>query len=578
MDTIKSSKDSNLTSYGYDMVTATTQDSINATLKQYLYKMDSTEYVVAYSLTYDENGNCSIDVMDYNNLVENIGIDLFTITSEQKDRTPEENMAIDKAYDEFDFYMAIKGSIGIDSLECSLPDIVTLIESDISSQANVLYKAYFNNLEIISLNEHKRIVYFNHIIQPKDNPYFFNFNVKLDFKHDEFNSLPENIQKQIKNLDPATMFSIQQLYLDLNSAKLQSCPTIEGVAIGTNEYDLLNRFFIETYWNGLKNSDSGDVIFGYTVSPSGNNINPNYVITPTDFTFYISTYIDPKTKEKKPGLNTLNYVVMSNNHPLPSIKPFTWNWLEADEKLDKHGSIAINRNEFVKKLADQLFIPLKYLLLQPKVSIKKHFSSYDITYGIEQYKGDLQPLTLTDSGSEIIKYSFYTKAADDDTYGLIDKASFSIDYNLNYSVKLNSNKIEVTALIDTNLNLDAGLGVKNSKCKIVSYKLVDTYTLLVNSSGELIFNYAHNDSKEKGHYDSNWWKEHMLPGHDELIDKICTKYDSWIDKYHNNYDKKMLTCLSSSLNWVFPGNDSFVFKNVAFSNFQDLIVDITYVQ
>lgn len=389
MENIGSSNNSNLSNYNYDMIVATSQDAINATLKQYLYKMDTTEYIVAYSLTVDEKGHAVINKMDYNSMINTIGIDLFEISEESK--TDKESEAIDKAYDEFDFYMAIKGSIGIDQLTNDLPDIMTLIESDISSQANAIYKAYFNDLEIINLREYKRKVYFTHLIQPKDNPWSFNFNVKLDLMSQEFKNLPEDIQKQIKNLDPSTMFSIQQLYLDLNSAKLQSCPIIEGIEEGTDEYDLLNKFFIETYWAGLKNGDADDVIFGYTILPSKDNLNynPNYILVPTDFTFYISTYTNPKTKEKKPGLNTLNYVVMCDNHDIPKIKPFTWNWIEDEETTKKHGVISVNRNNFAQKVTNQLMNSLKELLLQPVVGVKKNGSNFHLEMDLNPYTGEI---------------------------------------------------------------------------------------------------------------------------------------------------------------------------------------------
>jgi hypothetical protein len=578
MSNKKSSKDSNLSTYGYDMVVATTQDSINATLKQYLYKMETTEYVAAYSITYDENGHSSINEIDYDKLVKEIGIDLFTISEDNK--TQEEIDAINKAYDDFDFYMALKGSIGIDQLTNGFPDIIQLIESDISSKANVSYGAYFNNLELVYLKEHKRNVYFSHLEQPKDNPWIFKFNVKLDLQDEEFQNLPIDIKNQIKNLDPATMFSIKQLYLDLNSAKLQSSPTIEGVDSGTEEYDLISRFFIEIYWNGLKNSDNGDVIFGYTLAlPEDNpNYNAQYIIVPTDFTFYVSIYSDPKTGEKKPGLNTLNYVVMCDGHLIPKLKPFTWNWLESNEQSNKHGSIAINRGDFASKVANQLMISLKLLLLQPRVVVKKNGSDFHLELYLQPCKDKIEPMIVTESGAKVLTYKFSRKASDEDKYGLLRKASASLEYNLDYSVEFINNKMIITTKIETPLKVDPGAITKAAEGEIASYILTDTYTLLVDANGGLNFDYEHNSVYHQDEFDAGIWTNMCFINFDKFINRFRDKLKKVIDDYCCKYNKSMGENLDKSLNWVFPGNASFIFSDVSFSNYQDLIVNITYTQ
>ncbi|SHI69493.1 hypothetical protein SAMN02745163_00660 [Clostridium cavendishii DSM 21758] len=584
MSNKKSSKDSNLSNYGYDMVVATTQDSINATLKQYLYKMESTEYVVAYSITYDEKGHSLIKEISYHELVEKIGIDLFKISEDNK--TQKEIDAINKAYDDFDFYMAIKGSIGIDKLTNGFPDIIELLESDISSTANVSYKAYFNNLEFVYLKEHKSNVYFNNLKQPKDNPWIFKFNVKLDLQDEDFKNLPIDIQKQIKNLDPETMFSVKQLYLDLNSAKLQSCPTIEGVSEGTEEYDLINRFFVKIYWKGLKDSDKGDVIFGYALAPlkkgtsynNNSNYDPNYIIVPTNFTFYVSTYSDPKTGKKNPGLNTLNYVVMCDGHLIPKLKPFTWNWLESNEQSNKHGSISINRNDFASKMANQLMNSLKLLLLQPKVAVKKNGSDFHLEIYLEPCEDKVEPIVVTESGSKVLTYKFSRKDSDDDKYGLLRKASASLEYILDYSVEFINNKIIITTKIETPLKVDPGAITKTAKGEIASYVLTDIYTLFVDVNGGLDFKYKHDSVYHQDDFDAGIWTNMCFKNFNEFIDKYRYRLKKAIDDYCFKYNKSMGKNLNKSLNWVFPGNSSFIFSNVSFSNYQDLIVNITYAQ
>ncbi len=569
---LQASEDSNLSDYGYDMVVATTQAAINATLKEYLYRMEAAEFIVYYKAIVTPVGTVDYVEANYQDLVTLVGMDLFSIPQDATKRTQAQNDALRKAYEEGEFAFAFKAKMGIFDLEelDKLPPIIELIESDVTSIANVKYKMFFDVFEIITLDEIRRQFVFSHLEQPKNAPWIFKFHVKLDLKSAEFNSLPEDIQKQIKNMDPYTMFSIQQLYLDLNSTSLQDMPAIEGLSPSSEAYFVLCRVFINTYFDQLRKS--GGVIFGYTIAPSEPHYNETVIIKPTDFNFYISAY---GADSEKKDLYTLNYIVMTDGHKMPEFKKFTWDWVDAEDAKNMHGSMAINRTAMAKLISDQLIVSMNGLLTQPKVDIDVNLIKASFKVWFEQYTAAKPGFELQNSGNPILKYSFSARDEDSEYYG--NWGNINVKYNVDSKVSFEGNKIKCSTRVWAYLHVNIDGGVTEGN--VVDYTLTDEFQLYVDEKGKLLFDHKLDKGEDKASIDgSTWAKIITFGGVNDVINSMKKYIKGKVDKYTANYSSQMSKALSNSLCWVFPGGTSFTYKDAKFSKKQDLIVDITYAK
>src|SRR5713226_6828920 len=89
--------------YGYDLVVATTQDSINATMKEFLDGLDSPDFNACYQ--FDENDNCI--PLDYSQVLNATGgTDPFTIPDKSTDPKV-------RALDDLGFAFAFRATFGL---------------------------------------------------------------------------------------------------------------------------------------------------------------------------------------------------------------------------------------------------------------------------------------------------------------------------------------------------------------------------------------------------------------------------------------------------------------------------------
>jgi hypothetical protein len=68
-----------LPQYGYDLVVSTTQESINATMKQFLDKFDGKDFISCYVSQEQSDGTYTDIPGDYDQISQIAGMDLFSI-------------------------------------------------------------------------------------------------------------------------------------------------------------------------------------------------------------------------------------------------------------------------------------------------------------------------------------------------------------------------------------------------------------------------------------------------------------------------------------------------------------------
>lgn len=416
-------KQSNLSlpQYGYDLVVSTTQESINATMKQFLDKFEGKEFISCYVSQEQSDGTYTDVPGDYNQLSKIAGMDLFYIPT--TNQTPDQKAAADKAYDN-NFSFAFKATMGLPDFPLeSIPNVIILDKGSVL----VTYNLFFKEFKILNAEPQRRGYSWTNLSQTDASvPWVFQFNVNLDLNSSDsaFSHLPESVQRKVKNLNPDSAFSVQQLYLDLNTAGLESAPTVVGLGPTSTAYIYLTRVFINSYFKQLKEEQSkdpanpdGNILLGYSIKPTQPSTKSSSII-PTDLTFMVSPFRDENgVPTKNYDLYTLNYLVMSDNHHMPASVEFGWNWIEKSEESDYAGTMTINKEIFVSFINNLLSPSITNICQIPSAKIRISDPDYiHYSWGLNPDPNSYTYQIVNDGTSHILTFSYHKEASDSDTF------------------------------------------------------------------------------------------------------------------------------------------------------------------
>lgn len=573
---------SNLTQAGYDLVVATTQDAINATMEEYLYSVQYPETVQAY--TWDAADRKPV-LADYTSLVNAAGVDPFSIP----DGTDGSDARVQALYKQL-FMCAFRAKIGLPTGMTTYPDIVTLDQGN----SSVTYHMYFAEFEILSLTDSFGTVTWTHLTQPPGNPWMFQFTVSLDMRiadQSAFTKLPPNVQAEVKNLNPNSAFSVQQLYLDLNTAGLQTMPAITNLPPQSTAYILLSSTFLNTYWLSLKNNGSnGDgVVLGYSVRPVAPNLQAPSII-PTDLTIEVSPNIDAlQHPTGLYGVYTLDYLVMSQNDVLPPAVPFTWNWIESNEEMNAQGVVAVRRDVFVSFLRQLLVPEVQALCYDTSVRVwftdggTKFSASYNFGAAATPATISLPANYAPDPTgfTTVLTFGYSSVHSSNDVLDLHAGSVWGdFNYTLTGSVAFKDNMIRflVNGIAYFNFSEYAfGVNVGYLTGNFVKTTNSVTYQINVDANGDLVATMGQpqiTDSPDD--MDVTTWDKTMLSGPVQVMQEMQSAVTAALHAAMQNFDNDLLQILNSSHAWVFPGGKTFVFKDAMFSSALDLVTHVTY--
>ncbi|RBQ11722.1 hypothetical protein [Pedobacter miscanthi] len=572
-----------LPQYGYDMVVATTEEAINATIKQYLLNYDGQEFIACY-IQPDPRKQEFVPIA-YDEVVKIAGMDPFSIPDSDF-QNEKEKQAAQNLFDAM-FAFGFKADMGLPE-GFPLEDIPGIILFD-EAGSQVTYNLFFKNMTMLNIEVLRGNFFLWENVSQKyttnsSDPWVFQFRVKLDLNADNtgsvFGTLPEAVQKKVKNLNPDSAFSVQQLYLDLNTAQLTSDPVIKGVDKTSWAYHYLSVIFIQNYYETLKSGSvspanpNGNFLLGYAIQPvSPNGASPS--IIPTDLNIMISPYYDEQNKvSKEYNKYTLNYLVMSKGNRMPPSTAFIWNWVE---DLKYNGVMAIKKNIFSGFLEQLLSPSLQGICLIPVVSMDVKFTKINWACYFKQDPDTVRFSLIDDNTSRVLSLDYYKEASDSDTF-VPNWGNISTKVNIASDIYLESNIIRsvTTATVYIHINIEGGVTEGN----VVKYKTETCYEIGVDAYGSLNAKMApgspaFTDLSDK--INPNGWSKFVTLGEiNGVIDQIQT-YWSVLKEFMIGHDRAIETMLNNSGVWVFPGGKTFVFKDVVFSNFQDLTAQITYI-
>jgi hypothetical protein len=560
--------------YGYDMVVATTQASVNATMKEWLSKYSGKPFTQAY--VYNKNLLLTAGgpvVTDFEKLKVDIGCDPFDIP----DGTDVDDEALLKLRSK-KFMYAFQAELGFPDFPMDLiPPVISFDKSGSLVTYNMVCKTFkiigfraddiFADPEWVNVNQ-----------DDADEPWVFKFSVNLDLLtkniSTQFHNLPKETQDEIMNLGE-DMFSVQQLFLDLNVAALRDTVEIKGV--GNKIKVFLSEVFIQEYIKSI--SANGGIMLGFA-AVSHKPMPSNVSLIPTSMNFEICSYKERLEPTTDYNAFTLNYLIMTKNRPMPAPVQFEWNWVDKDKTTQFAGVMAVNRNSFVTFLHETLSDTLKYVAKRPNVYFHCNCVKADFTYKYDPEPTPQQFRIVQNGGIHVLSYNYSANDQSSDTTfcGIWGTwGNLSSNYAVKSDVFLEGARITIETTITVFMHLNVMGGVTEGN--FAKKKLVTYYNIGVSAQGRLTVRKDGppiEDQSEDPRTDV--WAKIITAGQvDGLVNSMRKTLKDMIDRFLTNDSALIERMLNGSRSWVFPGGKTFVFKDAQFSEGQDLVANVLYV-
>lgn len=553
-----SAEQSNLSTTGFDFVVAVTQDSMNGTLDEYLYQ-GLPEVILCY--IYDANNNPV--ATDYKTFVSDAA-DPFTVPN----GTPSSDSRV-QTLNNAGFAFAVKAKLGLPpgvSPSQLSPTVVLK-----PGQSNVTYTMMFAEFVATELVFGPRgsVTWFNQS-QPSGTSWTFTGQVDLDFQDQSFTSLPQNIQNQLTGIGSQNMFSVQQLYYDLNSSDLEQSFQFNNVPSNSALNTFMTSDFINSYWKALGGTNSEVLGYGAT-KQSG--------VDPSSLAVTSLNFFTPSAVGSSGAPLTLNYLCATNNNTLPATTNagFGWNWVEANEVSQWNGVAALNRNTFANYLYQQLSGYIASNCYSPSVTVTYVGGiKLKVDYSWSLTPGQTATRNSTPTGSVILSVSYSSSTASDQAGLDGDAGKMELSSTFNLTVEVIGNQMIITQ------NLVVYCYVRYlatpASGNVVDKQIVDTYTFGVDGEGNVVVTPPSPNATPQTSVTT--YNGQSTPGANGFlnfwanVDNLATDVAQWAQSCVGTN----LTDIPVSIvqNFVFPGGATFSFFDASFSANQDFVAHITY--
>lgn len=555
--------------YGYDVVVATTQASINATMKQFLSKLKEPVATVCYVA--DATGSPAL--IDYDALVAAAhGSDPFKVPAGADPSSNKDLMNLRGAR----FKGGFRARLGLPPgyHPNQIPDLVVLGSDTAAVTFNMLCSE-FDIVEYQPGGGYNPPIW-TRLSQPAGAAWIFQSKVDLrlsELDQSAFNTLPPEAQAKIKELGPDA-FSVQQLLFDLANAGLAATiPVIPGVPAES----LLTTYFLKAYFTQLRKE--GEPMLGVTVTRKPNG-DTSPTLTLTDLNFNVNPFVGDdgqplaRPTAEQQGLATLNYLCAADENPLPPAVKFNWNWIDPSEESDYHG-VAVTRRAV---LADTFEEELRQHALKncnrPNVTVA-YTTGAMVGFSNEMIPGQQLRTNKPSQGSTVLTMTYDSK---DDLGGKIsyDEAGWHgasgwakgwSSYSLELAFAGDAIKITQQLLI----HYEASNTAETAGGDAVNKTLTSTYPLAITGDGRLILGTPVSDLKDNSDWKQASGAAQFFTNLNTIANTIGDSAKSFAEARFSAVD------LATTQSYVFPGGKTFAFKAAAFSDNQDLVAHITYV-
>jgi len=575
--------------YGYDLVVAVTQASVNTTLKELLLGLQSPEVTICY--VYDENN--SLVPIDYQTLLVNAqGSDPFTVPNGANPTTNKDLVNLTNA----NFAGAVRAMLGLpDTPLANLPPIATL---GAGTSAPVLYNLLCAEFQVTGFQYGPRgsATWINASQPSGATPWYFSANVYLNSTTVDPNSpVPPAVQQRISELqhEVQNAFSIQKLFLDLNTAVLESVPTIVGIPAGWPVWNLITTVFLGAYFTELQKK--GDPVLSYSFTLNAPR--------PTTLELgSVSRECDPLLDPNGQPINnpspaqknaaTLVYVGTHSKTP-PVPVPFPWNWMELGDVTQFSGVEAVRRDVFLTYFNGLISPSVAPLCQATNVSLTHDGETFTVSYsskqsGSPQVFRPIMPIGAPgpDGFIDVAALSFTNNSHDDSTSASkLAEIWGDFNYTLTGTVAIKDNQIRIKVRAQAYMSFAHREVFVNytdlSGADYYDKTLTVLYTLGVDQNGALQVTDNHSVADNSAKWNFAPGGILGIVGAENDVKNGLTSIEqnlgSYIDSAFTGYVSNMTSTINGYRAWVFAGNDAFTFKKVSFSQGLDLIAQLTYV-
>lgn len=578
--------------YGYDFVVALTQKSVNATMKEYLFKLSKDAVTSRYIETVVPEGDPKpkIDATAFIN--NELGFNPFdAAVIPDGSMAGKGNAKADKLLDS-NFSFGIEMTMGLPKLRPgqSLPPIVDFTQGI----SKVVYTMTFAHIAIVTVDfdRIKRGLVVRRYEQTPGHPWEFQVLVNLDLSAINQRDLPDDVRKQIKDCAGDLAFGVQQLLFDLNSARLQSSPTqLDSMDRTSDAYDKARKYFVDEYLLNMEKQKSP--VLSYVVKQTQSNA--TYI--PTDLALAASPVVgangDPipitSLTDAEKGTNTLDYLCVINNHRLPPTVAPTWNWINPDESKQSHGVIAIKHSTFMSWISTTLIDQAKShctwplanshakavnLYTDPVQWSKDNDGKSANQMNVDQSVRDFPQFQLPwMSHLPVNKRKFMLTAsfeqADSGLNGSSHDPICAIDikwtYNMFVTFCPGEDNFSVTQQMQVHMRYQVLSTTEEGN--IVDRVQTSTVKFAARDNGELLVQIDNNLTNNDQHLNTNSANDFFLHMNGNITD-IENKVKLGVPDMTLHVDKLR--------GFVFPGGKVFSFKKVEWADSGDLLTYITY--
>ena len=123
---------------------------------------------------------------------------------------------------------------------------------------------------------------------------------------------------------------------------------------------------------------------------------------------------------------------------------------------------------------------------------------------------------------------------------------------------------------------DQGITVPRIDQNVLDRVVQTVYELTVTPDGKLQVVAKTEDTDKALPQDWGGTGEYDTSGLRNMANSFIAQLNTAIDGYLQNYENDITSVLNGSTGWVYPGGNTFLFKDAGFSGGQDLIAHITY--
>ncbi|TVY78456.1 hypothetical protein LSUE1_G006517 [Lachnellula suecica] len=545
--------------YGYDYVVATTQASINSSLKSYLLNSDQPVMYLCFCVPQGSKVANPAEQIDLATLLlRTNNVNPFDFPPDIDPEDPR-IAAVTKAR----FLVGVKMQVGLPNgiAPINLPDIVTLGKF----ANNVSFNLFCSELVVIenSLGNSMMPGSWNIYEPTRTQPWYLQMGVDLvvadlDKSLDTpyFNSNPEEkaaLLAQLQNLS-GSAFSLQQLYFDLDNALVETQPTFQGLPSGSLAKLKLEQCFRDVY--GSTARERGLPLVQVTVVAQ--DIDPSPLLltgygTENPFPFHL------KHDSCRSSVTTLDFLCAANHHVLPVPMIFNWNWVQPQDIDTESGVIAINRQTIGQYFMDQLLPAVKQSCMSSTSWVHVD-AGFGISTKCQLFPGQTpQTSTISAAGPEVVHIE-YNHESHDSSYAGASYGNLIITnkYTCDVSFVRTAITIKQHLLVTVHIHHD----LTSNTAPVIDKQITDTYTIAVGDSGHLRMTKGTPVAVDSSSGSDIGAFLNFFTGVDTLINKI----KGYTDQIVGTQVKEIP--LNDLQNFIFPGGKVFTYKSASFSDYQ----------